>query len=71
MSLIDRKIQDQLHREANDGIQEENQQPNVGKSNRVQVDMSKLFQPPDAKGVLYNSHIKKRFTHHSFLEFGW
>jgi len=67
MSLIDRKIQDQLHRGANDGIEEETQQTNVVKNNRVQVDMSKLFQPPDAKGVLINS-IEKSLI---FIEFGW
>jgi len=52
MSLIDRKIQDQLHKGENNAIEEENQQPNFPKSNRVQVDMSKLFQAPDSKEAL-------------------
>jgi len=46
MSLIERKINDQLEKE---DAQIRNGQ-NVSKAN-VQIDMSKLFHPPDAKGV--------------------
>jgi len=49
MSLIERKVNEQLLKEENSG---QRAGQNVSKNNS-QIDLSKLFNPPDTKGVKY------------------